>query len=1125
MSPMNGETKHTPPGDRTVRLAAVFFFFFSGAASLVYEVAWLRILGTYFGSTTYSVTAVLTAFMGGLALGSFLAGRKADRLTRPLRVYALLEIGVGLAAVAAVGLMFAGRPVMKLIYGSLHESPGIFFAVKFIVAVVALGLPTTLMGATLPVFSRFYVREMGTLSGEVGRLYGMNTLGAFAGAGLAGFVLLGSLGLKVTIALAVVANASVGLAALALERKTTSPPPFPVVKKPESKNSETGKNSALLACILVAFGFSGFSAMSYQVAWTRVFELFIGSSTYAFTIILLAYLAGIAGGSLLLGRFFDRFKPGVFAFAVVEVIIAAASLAVIPLVGRAVPILFVKTLAANRGEFGTVIFLEFLIIFAVLLAPTFLMGALFPLVTRLITRRVSGVGRAVGRAYASNTLGTILGSAATGLVLIPMLGTQRTLFLAVGLNLVAAGILATWLRDRRPVKAFVGYALAGATAALILVPAFNRPWDGYVQQMAPYIYAGKYTKNLGLDVREHLDVLRAELRKPEPDPAVIETRIDILATLVDPDHPWHGRRTEIRNALSELWKAAAVREGYDPALAMKKLNAVEELYEEPGVDMLECTLRINREMSRIVFRREGPYLLAVVQKDPWGRLTLRINGKVDASTSGDMPTQVFFGHLGSVYRPEAGRALLVGLGSGITLGSLALHDIESIDAVEISPSVVEAAKLFKDYNHNVLENPRVKMHAEDARSFVALSEEKYDMVNSIPTNPWMAGVCQLFTREFFQDCRARLTDGGIMVQWVQRYCLSEHDFRMVMKTFSEVFDHVHVWASSVRDDFALVGSVKPLSPEYENIERLFANPETAADLERVELRTPAQAASLFVMGDGKMRELTAGSPVNTDDLNLLEFNAPKNIFRISDTAFAEFASHRENPALFIKASKAEKEQMTRAYEAKTMTIRAITEFLDAALVGDEKKKKAAYMKIKDALEFYPDEEMALRIIHKNDFSGGLSYKENALALVQALFSEGLVAGDDLEKALEYVAEFRDELEKARDYFSRIPAWSAQNTRASEELKRTALYLKLADALEMRARADVRIKKAFRHYQDRDLRAARPPLDEAAGFLNREKKILDEILDSGLELEEVLVEKANLEQLKVFVTDLSDRLNE
>ncbi len=248
----------------------------------------------------------------------------------------------------------------------------------------------------------------------------------------------------------------------------------------------------------------------------------------------------------------------------------------------------------------------------------------------------------------------------------------------------------------------------------------------------------------------------------------------------------------------------------------------------------------------LLYYREGPTGIVTVKRLT-GELSLAIDGKVDASTGGDMLTQKTLAHLPLLLHGQARTICIIGLGSGVTLGSALVHPVEAVDVVEISPEVVEASAYFAVENRNALADRRTRLILGDGRSHLALSTRQYDVIISEPSNPWMAGVAALFTREFFTAARNRLTPDGIICQWAHTYDISSRDLRSIVATFADVFPSGTMWL--VGDgDLLLVGSVRPLDDRLSNILTGWKLPAVADDLSRASMRAPFALLSLFVGG-------------------------------------------------------------------------------------------------------------------------------------------------------------------------------------------------------------------------------------------------------------------------------------
>lgn len=455
-------------------------FVFSGASALVLELVWTRQLTLLFGSTTLAISTVLAVFMGGLALGSSLAGRRADHLRRPLYGYALVEAGIGVYALA-VPLLLRGIAELSGVYDrAIAERPLPLALLRFAFAAALLLPPTTLMGTTLPLLARRFAGpgrgDSGTGSGGVvGRLYALNTLGAVGGALLAGFVLLPGCGLARTNYAAAATDLLLAAAAFLCAR--WSPPAAAV--GPELPVSEVGepstegRRSFAPGLALAGFAVSGGAAMLDQVLWTRALQVVLGSSVYSFTLILVVFLAGLAGGAALLSGVAARSRRPLAWLAAVHLGVAAAVAASARLMDR-LPAAFLALLRAGVGGADTTLAYHFMITALAILPATVLMGGVLPLTLAVYSSAPGRIGKEVGTAYALNTVGAIVGSFASGFLVVPLIGIERGLKLAaltsavIGCGLLAAG----YGRPRRRLTAAVA-ALGLAIAVVATQPRWN----------------------------------------------------------------------------------------------------------------------------------------------------------------------------------------------------------------------------------------------------------------------------------------------------------------------------------------------------------------------------------------------------------------------------------------------------------------------------------------------------------------------------------------------------------------------------------------------------------------------------------------------------------------------------
>ena len=459
-----------------MRLLVLTLFFFSGACGLVYQIVWVRMLTHVFGTTATAVGVVLAAFMSGLALGSWLLGKTADRNPNPLRLYAILEVGIGLAALAAHFLLAQITPVYLALYEISGHSEATLTAARFILAFGLVMLPTFLMGATLPVLARFIVRRLAAVGADLSMLYAINTIGAVAGVLACGFYLIGTFGIHITVYIAVVGNLGLGLIAWAVSNRVTSAPAAAVSRtdaRPALEGSVGGAlSNRTYALLLFALGVSGLTSFAYEIYWTRSLVFVLGNSTYALTTMLTAFIAGIALGGYLARLVVDRVADRVALFGWIQVLIAVSS-------AVALPVLFVflepqairEFLGKTTGEVGGLALARFGIALLVMLVPATFIGATFPLVARIGVVNLRYTGQRVGLIYASNTLGNVAGALLPGFLLLNWLGIQRGILLMAALNAcIGFAFLASRMVSIRYLRWAVPAAAVGALLVLARVP-------------------------------------------------------------------------------------------------------------------------------------------------------------------------------------------------------------------------------------------------------------------------------------------------------------------------------------------------------------------------------------------------------------------------------------------------------------------------------------------------------------------------------------------------------------------------------------------------------------------------------------------------------------------------------
>ena len=472
----------------------VLCFFVSGATALVYEMVWLRMLGLVFGHTVYALTTVLAAFMAGLGLGSLVFGRVAARVRDPVRAYGVLEIGVGLSCALVPVLLWLASFLYVGLHRLLAGSYTAFSLVQFLVVLVVLLVPTTLMGGTLPILTQALVRGGDQpIARTVGMLYSVNTFGAVLGVVAAGYWLLPALGNRATVALAVVANLLVGVLVVAYSRRLRGAlpepagpvAPLPAVSPPELPAArDVGARLTVLA-----LGISGAVSMIYEVAWTRALALVIGSSTYAFTAMLVAFLLGIAGGAAVYALVWGTRRATPALFAALQAGIGLAALFVLLVFERLHELFILSVKRWGTGNFVELV--QFVVSAHAMLPSTLLIGATFPCAVAVWARDPDRAGEDVGRLYAVNTAGAIVGAVLAGFALIPALGVHASVKVGIAANLALAAVLA--LLPLRPVAVWRwGLSATALIAAAWLV--FIPSWDPVIMSSGAYLYADSYAQ-------------------------------------------------------------------------------------------------------------------------------------------------------------------------------------------------------------------------------------------------------------------------------------------------------------------------------------------------------------------------------------------------------------------------------------------------------------------------------------------------------------------------------------------------------------------------------------------------------------------------------------------------------
>lgn len=862
------------PTTRLVRPVVVLLFLCSGASGLVFETLWMRLLTTTFGATTFAVSTVLTVFMGGLALGGWIAGTVADRLRREstaLIVYGALELLVAAYALGFPAVLEQVHHLNAWIWARYNPEPEVFAILRFLVSGVVLIVPTTAMGATLPVLSRYYARRESGLGRDVGTLYSVNILGAMTGTFLAGFVLMPLLGLAATNRFACGVNLVLCIAAasLGLWLRGREPQEGGLPKEGEGPDANEAVRrpwSRSVWVALVAVAVSGLVAMVYQQIWTRILALIVGSSVYAFAMILVTFLMGLALGGAIYARLLAHRSGQMARLGLIHLMVATMVILGIFYMDR-LPELFLALARLSEVSTGSIFFLQFLMCALVVLLPTVFMGMVFPATIAICEKEMTGVARTVGCVYSINTVGAIVGGFVGGFVMLPYVGAQRSLMLMILVNLALAVVftgLAPLGRRQRLVRV--------SAIGLFLVPALlsaGARWEP--ARMTSGVFR----------LTQHLHAGHADMCPEEGD--------SLTPFFAKGPGKQHRRRAE------DLV-------GHRPDLEVPCLEPL-------GSTLLHYREGVVATVSTWQFIFDG-----LEPTTCWERLIVQVNGKVDASAkgafrksrrescssfvgrpeairpvaisgSGDMETQVLSGLLGTLLLPpghHARRALVVGWGSGISVGVLARTGIGRVDAVELEPEVLRGTRAFERYNMNATSATNVRILKADGRNVLLARRDVFDVIVSEPSNPWMTGAASLFTREYFELVRRRMHPEGIFIQWLQLYEISQENVLSIIATLRAVFPYVTIFHSRQAEvDLLLVATRKPLTSDAPTLAERLALPAVRGPLSEVGIRNLGDLTARHLTSASAVDRLVRGAPLNTDDNARIEFSAPKDLINAS----------------------------------------------------------------------------------------------------------------------------------------------------------------------------------------------------------------------------------------------------
>ena len=733
--------------------------FISGASALIYQLIWVRLLGLVFGVSSFAVATVVAVFLLGLGLGSYFFGRWSERTRDPLRIYMYVELGIAATSLFAY-LVIEAVPVYRYLHEYAYNNLGFYglSIARLVLSTLVLLPPVFLIGGTMPLLAKYFLRDSANLGSSFSRIYYLNTLGACAGALLTGFLFVRFFGVIGTFIVAVGGNLLVALI-IALSKRSTG-----------TMRSEKGERSPY-SYMLVFLFLTGFISLGYEMLWVRILSTYGLSTSQAFALILAGFLLGFSVGAWVVARKVDRRQDLEGWFSAVS-IVTAFSGAVVLLMFRqfeAITILFADATPMSQFTLGMVL------AFTVSFIPAVFMGILFPLGVRIYMHDVDRVGAKAGNTFFSNTLGCVFGSLLTGFVLIPFLGMWNTTLLLINLSLLIAA--AFLLRGNRPNKAQWLSLVVVAVVANLLVFTDSKTF--------------------------HAELKGRDLRTAAEGFDVIYYAEGLSGTVT------------------------AVERGNYRGLFVDGQNV-------SGTD---------------------PVLLA--------------DSKMLA-------------HVPLLLAEEPKNALTVGYGTGTTSGSMLLHDIE-VHAVEIEKKIIEAAPLFSKVNYASYANPRLDIVLDDARNYIATTDERFSAIVTDVTNLKYKRNPYLYTEEYFEIMRGALSEDGVAAAWLPVGGLSFNDLRTLIATFDNVFPHTTAWyfTQFPTHFIILVGTPEPTRVQLAELGERMTRVER--DLRSLNVDNVYKLASMLLLGENDIDSLKEAAPIHTDNRPILEYS-DMDLYNVTDVA-------------------------------------------------------------------------------------------------------------------------------------------------------------------------------------------------------------------------------------------------
>jgi spermidine synthase len=804
--PVQAETQAVERGYRYL-VPWLLLFAGSGCAALIYEIVWFQLLQLVIGSSAVSLGLLLAAYMGGLCLGSAALPWLVSTRHHPMRVYALLELGI--AAFGIIALF--GVPLIGRIYVAGASTGLAGLVLRGVVCAVCLLPPTFLMGASLPAIARWVETTPRGIS-WLGLLYSANVAGAVTGCVLAGFYLLRVHDMGFATYSAAAINVGVALLALALARSTGS-----WAGADREERGAPVQRAPGVVFIYAAIAFSGLTALGAEVVWTRLLSLLLGATVYTFSIILAVFLTGLWAGSGAGSFLARRVRDPRLALAGCQILLGFAIAWTAFTLAHVLPWWPVDPwLAINPWlNFD----LDLTRCTRAIFPATLLWGASFPLALAAAAANKEDPGRLTGEVYAANTAGSIVGALAFSLLLIPAIGTQGSQQVLI------------WL------------AAAAAVVAL-----------------APMVFGNARSGN----------------------------RMAFAGALVC--------------AIALAWGLSATV-GAVPWQAIA--------YGRRVAPILRGLYRTADAQTTPVFVGEGINASVVITQRGDQRF-FYVSGKSEASTALlDMRLQRMMGHLPALTNSAPRSVLVVGFGAGVTAGSFVPYpEVRSIVICELEPLIPPASEEFfgKENNH-VLRDPRTSVVYDDARHYILITPEKFDVITTDPIHPWVKGTSTLYSKEYYELVKSHLNPGGVAAQWLPIYESDEETVKTELATFFSVFPNATVWSNYLDGDgydLVLLGSADPAPINVDALQRRLDQAGysgVSASLAETGFHSAVDLLGTYAGGASDLAPMLANAQIN-DDLNMrLQYMAGLGLNSVNaPQVYREVLSYRKFPGDLLVGS-------------------------------------------------------------------------------------------------------------------------------------------------------------------------------------------------------------------------------